>query len=138
MTGGAERSCGECGACCKLLSAPSLNKPARKWCTHFRRGRGCEIYVDRPAECRGFNCGWLLTPALGDEWRPDRAGFLMHQDEGRVIVEVDPSTPQAWKKAPFEATLRDWAARGTEVIVLVAERGLRLGTPDRVVKATRT
>lgn len=124
--------------CCKLLSAPSLGKPPRKWCTHFRRGRGCDIYEDRPSECRGFNCGWLLTPALPDEWRPDRAGFLLHQDSGRIIVEVDPSTPQAWKKAPFESTLRGWAAGGTEVIVLVADKGLRLGTPDRPVRATRT
>lgn len=134
----AERSCGECGMCCKLLSAPSLGKPPRKWCTHFRRGKGCDIYEDRPNECRGFNCGWLLTPALPDEWRPDRAGFLLHQDAGRVIVEVDPSTPQAWKKAPFETTLRGWAAAGTEVVVLVADKGLRLGTPDRPVRATRT
>lgn len=62
----------------------------------------------------------------------------MHQDEGRIIVEVDPASPQAWKKAPFEATLRAWAAAGTEVVVLIADKGLRLGQPDRPVKATRT
>ena len=124
--------------CCKLLSAPSLGKPPRKWCTHFRRGKGCDIYEDRPTECRGFNCGWLLTPALSDEWRPDRAGFLLHQDAGRVIVEVDPSTPQAWKKEPFQTVLRGWAAQGTEVVVLIADKGLRLGEPDRAVRATRT
>jgi hypothetical protein len=133
-----ERGCGSCGLCCKLLSAPSLGKPPRKWCVHFRRRSGCDIYADRPAECRGFNCGWLLTPSLADDWRPDRCGFLLHQDEGRVIVEVDPSTPQAWKKPPFEATLRAWATAGTEVVVLVADKGLRLGVPDRPVKAQRT
>ena len=88
------RGCGECGLCCKLLSAPSLGKPPRKWCTHFRRRSGCDIYADRPAECRGFNCGWLLTPSLPDDWRPDRAGFLLHQDEGRIIVGN--GTTAAW------------------------------------------
>lgn len=137
MTAGTNKSCGECGLCCKLLSAPSLGKPPRKWCAHFRRGRGCDIYADRPHECSGFNCGWLLTPQLGDEWRPDRAGFLLHQEAGRILVEVDPSLPQAWKKPPFEATLREWAASGREVLVLIGERGLRLGDPDTPMKAKR-
>ena len=38
----------------------------------------------------------------------------------------------------FEQTLRGWAAAGTEVVVLVADKGLRLGTPDQSVKARRT
>ena len=91
MTAGTDKSCGECGLCCKLLSAPSLGKPPRKWCVHFRRGRGCDIYADRPAECSGIICGWLVTPQLGEEWRPDRAGFLLHQEAGRILVEGDES-----------------------------------------------
>lgn len=134
---GAGNHCGECGLCCKLLGAPSLGKPPRKRCVHFRRAGGCAIYADRPGECRGFNCAWLLTPALGPEWRPDRAGFLLHGEGGRLLVEVDPSTPQAWRKPPFEPALRAWAAAGTEVVVMVAGRGLRLGSPDQPLAVRR-
>ena len=58
MTAGTDKSCGECGLCCKLLSAPSLGKPPRKWCVHFRRGRGCDIYADE----RGLRLGEPDTP----------------------------------------------------------------------------
>src|SRR5207247_10427408 len=40
-------------------------------------GRGCRIYDNRPATCRGFYCGWWMLPQLDDEWRPDRCGVLI-------------------------------------------------------------
>lgn len=122
------RSCGDCGMCCRLLGAPSLGKPPRRRCLHWSRARGCAIYEDRPPECSGFNCTWLLSASLDEAWRPDRAGFLMHSENGgaRLIVEVDPARPQAWRKPPFEAALRGWAAEGLEVLILVADRAWRL------------
>lgn len=125
------------------MGVASLNKPPRKWCGHFRRGRGCDIYASRPGECSAFNCVWLLAPNLDDAWRPDRAGFLMHSEDGgrRLVVEADPSLPQAWKQPPYLQTLRDWAEagadKGVEVLVFVGDRGVRLLPGGREAPVTR-
>lgn len=123
------KTCGDCGLCCKLLGVTELEKPAGRWCVHFRRGRGCDAYEARPASCRVFNCTWLLTEALDESWKPTVSGFLMHADAGRLIVECDPSRPHAWRAAPYREMLELWAARGQEVLIFAGRRGLRLN-PD--------
>lgn len=134
----ADKSCGGCGMCCKLMGVEALAKPPHAWCGHFRKGAGCAIYVDRPTACADFACYWLKSEGLGEEWRPDRARFILHrEDQGRrMVVEVDPASPEAWRKAPYHATLRAWAARGAAdgltLNVLVGQRGFEI-RPDRDV-----
>lgn len=111
------------------MGVTELEKPAGRWCVHFRRGRGCDAYEARPASCRVFNCTWLLTEALDESWKPTVSGFLMHADAGRLIVECDPSRPHAWRAAPDREMLELWAARGQEVLIFAGRRGLRLN-PD--------
>jgi hypothetical protein len=120
------KNCGDCGLCCKLMGVTELAKPPGKWCGHFRRGRGCDTYDARPASCRIFNCTWLLTEALDAAWKPTVAGFLMHADEGRLIVECDPARPHAWRADPYAVTLTAWAAAGQEILIFAGNRGLRL------------
>lgn len=109
-----QRSCGDCGMCCKLMGVEAIGKAPHAWCGHFRKGAGCAIYADRPKACADFSCYWLDAEGLGDDWRPDRARFVLHREDGgrRLIVEVDPAQPQGWRKAPYHATFRDWARRG--------------------------
>ncbi len=132
MTGTAGKDCGACSLCCKLMGVKSIAKPPHQWCGHFVRGQGCSIYADRPAECAAFNCQWLKWPQLDESWRPDRAGFVLHlEDEGRRLsVEVEPSRPQAWRRAPFYQQLKTWAAegagRGLELYVWIGQRGVRI------------
>lgn len=121
------RTCGDCGLCCKLMGVSALDKPAGRWCGHFGRASGCAVYADRPADCRVFNCLWLLTEALDAAWKPSTAGFLLHSDAGRVIVESDPARPHDWRREPYQSRLRGWAAAGHEVLVFAGRRGLRLG-----------
>ena len=67
-------------------------------------------------------------PNLGDEWRPDRAGFVMHIADGgtRLNIEVDPINPQAWRQVPYYAAFKQWAAQGSQRgLVLVAWMGRR-------------
>lgn len=137
------RTCGACGLCCKLMGVAELGKAPRKWCGHFRRASGCDIYSQRPSACGAFNCVWLLAANLDETWRPDRAGFLMHSEDGgrRLVVEADPALPQAWKRSPYLETLRRWAAdgerRGVEVLIFVGDRGVRLGADGAETPVSR-
>jgi hypothetical protein len=111
------------------MGVTALAKPAGKWCVHFRRSSGCGIYDTRPGDCRVFNCLWLLTDALDQEWKPAVAGFVLHSEDGgrRLIVESDPSRPHDWCREPYQAQLRRWAAaEGQEVLVFSGLRGVRL------------
>lgn len=140
---GALNTCGECGACCKLLGIETLGKPAGPWCEHFFEG-GCRIYDDRPDECRGFHCAWLKSQRLppearmGPEWRPDRAGFVMYTDRGglRLNVVVEPADPLAWRREPYHGYLKRISRRsaeGHELVVYVGERRI-LVLPDEDVE----
>ena len=104
-------SCGDCGLCCNLMEVCALAKPRRQWCGHFRRGVGCGIYADRPVDCRVFECAFLTTEGLSDDWRPDRAGFLMWNDgiDKRLIVDVDPARPFSWKREPYYSQIKAWS-----------------------------
>lgn len=123
-----ERSCGSCGLCCKLMHIDELDKPENSWCPHYRQGGGCGIYRDRPAECASFVCGWLANPALDDRWKPSTARFFLWQQAGarRMIVEVDPAFPQAWRREPYYSALKTWARRdrpgAAEILVKVGRR----------------
>jgi hypothetical protein len=107
------RGCGDCSLCCKLLGIEALGKPLDKWCSHCAPGAGgCTIYPGRPEACRSFSCLWLLDGMLGEDWRPDRAGFVLYLDEGgrRLVVHADPDRPEAWRQTPYGDELTRWAA----------------------------
>jgi hypothetical protein len=85
MAGGAEKSCGGCSACCKVLriEAPEFTKPAGEWCKHCRPGEagGCIIYDARPMVCRDYRCAWLQLDALPPDYRPDRLKVMFSFEE---------------------------------------------------------
>ena len=129
------RECGACGQCCKVIGVRELEKAPHVWCRYYKRDKGCGIYEVRPQGCADFACDWLLDDRLDETWRPDRSGFVLHAGQGgRIInVELDPSQPTAWRRAPYEATLRGWAsagaADGLEVMIWVGRRCWQL-TPS--------
>ncbi|EJL32797.1 hypothetical protein PMI01_02436 [Caulobacter sp. AP07] len=133
-----DRTCGDCGMCCKLMGVKAIDKAPHVWCGHFRKGAGCGIYAERPRACADFSCYWLRAPNLDDRWRPDRARFVLHRenDGQALVVEVDPASPDAWRRAPFYDTFKAWAARGAPkgltLNVLVGQRGYEI-LPDRDV-----
>jgi hypothetical protein len=111
--------------CCKLLAIDEIEKPVNAWCPHCAPGRGCKIYEQRPASCRAFTCRWILDPGMADEWKPDRSKLVVIADENpeRVLIHVDPGTPDAWRREPYHSQLRKKAAQalrlGGSVIVIV-------------------
>ena len=134
-----ERSCGDCGLCCRLLAVDEINKPSHQWCRHFSPGLGCEIHAERPAACRSFRCLWLQRSELGPEWQPNRSHLVLHLDPAdlQLIVSVDPQHPRAWLEAPFHNAIRGWAERGLEeglqVIVKIGQRIIAV-LPDREIE----
>ena len=117
------RTCGDCSLCCKLIRVDAFEKAPGTWCTHcapkasHESGGGCRIYDSRPAECRDFYCAWLLSPTLGEEWRPNRCKLVLRvESDGRLIaVHVDPSDPSAWRREPYFRTLKHFAVKGADI-----------------------
>ena len=73
------RECGGCTICCTELhiDAPELKKLAGVRCPNLQDDCKCAIYAARPDTCRGFECGWRVMAALGDDWRPDKSGIVL-------------------------------------------------------------
>ena len=125
------KPCGECSLCCKILRINVLEKPAGLWCRHFAKGHGCSIHAGAPGECQRFQCYWSISEVLGDEWRPDRSKMVIWSNiEGRIMVDVDPSHPAAWRREPFYGQLKAWSDRDRpmplEVLIRIKERMLVL------------
>ncbi len=109
------RACGSCTLCCKTVAVEALAKPSGTACPNALPCKGCAIYDRRPAGCREFYCEWMLSRALGPEWRPDRARFaLMVTLTGHLAACVDPAFPAAWRRPPYYQALRHWARECAE------------------------
>jgi hypothetical protein len=74
----AGRDCGECTACCIVLTVdtPDFRKPAGTPCVHLGSS-GCGIHAVRPRICRTWFCAWRRVAAMPDDARPDRSGLLV-------------------------------------------------------------
>lgn len=106
------RSCGECSLCCKLLPIEALKKPADVRCRYVARGVGCVIHASRPDACSDFQCLWTFAAVLGEQWRPDRCGFVMRPGpSNEVVIDVDPVDPFAWRREPFYGQIKAWSRR---------------------------
>jgi hypothetical protein len=106
------RSCGTCSLCCKVVTVPAVDSAAGTWCRHASPGHGCTIYDKRPFLCRSAYCEWMMNPAMGPEWKPEIAKFVIYQSEGgkRVSIHVDPGARDAWRRAPYYENIKRWAA----------------------------
>ncbi len=105
------RACGSCTLCCKVYEIEALNKPRGRWCQHCTPGRGCKIHDALPDQCRDFFCLWLTDQHLPPEWKPERAKIVLSifPDNGFVYAQVDPGSPQAWRKEPYFGDLQRMA-----------------------------
>jgi hypothetical protein len=82
------RACGGCTTCCTLLPVEALEKPPGVRCAHACAGKGCAIYAQRPGDCRGFACTWLLDRSWPGTLRPDRCGFVVERTPDRTVVLI--------------------------------------------------
>jgi hypothetical protein len=118
------RSCENCTLCCKVLAIPALAKPRGAVCTHCAWNEGCTVYAARPAACRDFDCSYLLSPALGDEWKPITAhmvlGYMAAADV--ILIYTDPDHAGMWRTEPYYSRIKTWAAGTDTGYVLIWEK----------------
>src|SRR5438094_347096 len=119
------RSCDHCTLCCKVIGVPELAKPQGHDCVHCAVGRGCTIYERRPQVCADFFCSYVLSPALGEEWKPMTShlvlGYMTEADI--IVIYTDPDHPDIWRTEPYYARIRKWAASTDKGYVLIWEPG---------------
>ncbi len=88
----ANRECGKCTVCCKVLAIddPGLVKLPGVICPNCKTGSGCKIYETRPDPCQGFFCGWRVLPEINEKWRPDRIGVMIRMQRDFVPPGYQP------------------------------------------------
>jgi len=131
---GAAKTCGDCTLCCKVMAIEALAKPLSSWCPHCKPGRGCQIYADRPAECRTFRCLWLADDALDQHWKPNKSKLVLTTSEDGIEVRCDPGYPDAWRNEPFRSEIHQWAVSGETLdmtVVVIVGQKMILVAPDR-------
>ena len=126
------RGCGDCTLCCKVMAIKDIAKPAGQWCRHCKPGRGCLVYDTRPAECRAFNCLWLVDERFGAHWKPSRSKIVLTASEDGVEIRCDPGFPDAWCKQPYRGEIGNLAASGethdVTVLVIAGKRMILLAS----------
>jgi hypothetical protein len=119
------RSCQGCTLCCKVIAVAEFDKPRGRYCTHCEVDHGCKIYAARPEVCAEFHCSYLLSPALGEEWKPTTShlvlGYMTAADV--IVIYTDPDHADAWRAEPYYARIRKWAASTDKGYVLIWEAG---------------
>ena len=132
------RECGACTLCCKVYALPELAKPPGVWCNHCTPGKGCAIHDAPPDQCRQFFCLWMTDGAMAAEWKPDRARFVLsvYPTNGFLYGQVDPGSPDAWRRAPYfdalRATAKTLLEQKRHVIMFVGDQAT-LVLPDEAV-----
>lgn len=113
----ADRDCGDCNVCCKVLIIDALNKPAGVLCRHWSKEHHCTCYETRPADCRNFLCGWRVQQ-LSDAWRPDRSEIAIYCTEGGYQFELIGNRDKLlWR--PFLGVVTDLLVRNVPVFLSV-------------------
>lgn len=109
-----QRQCGPCTLCCKVYDVPAVESALGVWCKHCAPGKGCGIWETRPEFCRSFFCNWIKLDWLDEEWRPDIARFVFTIDpnSGYLMFQVDPGSPDAWRREPYYSQIKTWASEG--------------------------
>ncbi len=140
--------------CCKLLGIVELAKPHQAACPNCDAGKGCRIYVDRPASCRNFVCAYLLTPYVAEHWKPATSKMVLEVDveTQRISVHVDAARKEAWRREPYYSDIKRWATtndiqggwivvyQGLDAVVVSANRDQNIGPvgPGQMISVYET
>lgn len=123
-----QKTCGTCSICCKIVAVEDLAKPAHQWCIHNVPRKGCGIWGSHPEACKVWQCGWILMPHLDERWKPEKCGFVIRTrfQIQQLVIDVEPSKPNAWRQEPFFSEIHRWARKapetGQQIVVCIGRR----------------
>jgi hypothetical protein len=101
-----KRTCDGCDVCCTTLEVDELGKANGQRCPHLagEPGHSCSIYAERPSECSGYHCTWVLG-YLPDRLKPARCGFVVnpplpHSNAPAKVYSLIPlpGREQSWRR----------------------------------------
>ena len=65
---------------------------------------------------------WSVVDGLDANWRPDKAGFVVTANQMQIFVDVDPDSPDAWRREPYYKQVKLWSRRNREKFLTVIVR----------------
>jgi hypothetical protein len=132
-----DRKCGDCTACCTVMSIEAVESPCGEACKHLTDS-GCGIYRRRPQSCQDWNCVWKMGGLLRKSERPDKTG---------LVIDVTRNTPdspvpralvfrQVWDGAFEESkyVLDRLVEEGHLLYLLDGDKRRVLGPPEKVAQ----
>lgn len=135
-----DNNCGTCTQCCKSMGINrddgSLLSIANEWCPLTEIGVGCRDYENRPSQCRGFKCMWLLTQSSEDpkgkfpaEARPDKSHIVLvpKHDGNTILAIVDPHRWDSYESGKMGGYLH-WVGEKYPVVVVIGQIMRPLGS----------
>lgn len=113
------RECGSCTLCCKTHEIPELSKKKDAWCQHAHKDRGCDIYEERPASCREFDCLWLQG-YIPVELKPNRvhAVVSLTLDREQLVIHEDPGFRGVGRRELADL-IRRFTADGQHLVAVI-------------------
>jgi hypothetical protein len=86
------QECGSCTLCCVLLEIRDKQSPPLERCPNCNLTVGCNIYDNRPEDCRNFNCSWRLDNNAHADMRPDKCHIIFENlSEDIIFGTLDPN-----------------------------------------------
>ncbi len=128
-----DNKCGTCTLCCKSMGIDrddgTTLSLANEWCPLIEIGVGCRDYENRPNQCQGFKCMWLLTQSsenpkdiFPEEVRPDKSRIVLvtKNDGNTILAIVDPHRGDSYQNGKMGGYLR-WLGDKYPVIVVIGQ-----------------
>jgi hypothetical protein len=123
------RHCGDCTACCTILEVQDpLKKGHYEKCVH-ESGK-CDIYKDRPKDCRTWRCGWHIG-FLGEDGRPDKLGVMIDATKDSKAIVFWELFQGAADTPKVRALVDSWSEKVPVIIAFKDQRRI-VGTSENV------
>ena len=128
----AERSCGDCQACCHELpviaTKPAMKKPPKTNC-QYQCEKGCSIYEERPEPCRTYLCQWAIGWGA-EHWRPDKWGLIVEANTMTMAITICEIRRDAIQQPEFKQLLPLLADQAS-VILLTMDKEMVVFAKDQ-------
>lgn len=123
-----------CNLCCKLIGVKPLQKPKYRMCAHACKGGGCQIYQDRPDECKVFECLWLHmqgtdTP-MTSSLKPSACGAVMYPSPVGDAIAIHINDGVDWRRGALGQFIKTMSY---QITILIRHRYTMWVVRDNIV-----